>query len=162
MISCNPQIEPSSSRAVAPVRTYFQKSDFQQNNLQNVRRTDVSVTVKLVPYQMSNGEATSYADVSLTISNTTGRNVELEVTHLAIVPSGSEQVLMSSTPHELKLPGKISLKPEESGVLEYRLKSEAKVYQRGQKVIAQIRYRINTQTEQVVQSSPRGVAFMIP
>src|ERR687885_2880784 len=97
MISCNLQLKPNSFTSIAPVRTYFQKTDSQPNNLQNSRRTDVSVTVKLVPYQMSNGEATSYADVSLTISNTTGRNVELEVTRLEIVASGSEQVLMSST-----------------------------------------------------------------
>lgn len=156
-LSYNPQWELSNSTSVPHVRTYS-----QANKLQTYKRGDMSVTVKLVPYQVLNGEVTSYADVSLTISNTTERNIEVEVTRIEIVGSGSEQVLMSSTPQELKLPDRISLKPGESRVLEYRLKSKSKIYQRGHKVIAKIRYQTNSQAEQVVQSSPRGVAFMIP
>lgn len=69
---------------------------------------------------------------------------------------------MSSTLQGLSLPAKISLQSGESQVLKYRLKSESKLYQRGQEAIAQIHYKQDGQTEKFVQSDPEPVAFMIP
>ncbi len=120
------------------------------------------VTVKLVPYEILVEKATSYADISLTMSNLSQNDIKIEVEQIEIVTAGSERVLMSSTHQDLKLPAKIAIQPGESRILEYRLKSESKIYQPGQYVIARISYRQNEQTEQVVQSSPEAVALMIP
>ncbi len=162
MISSSPQLEPIHSTFVAPVRTYAQRTNSQPNYLQSLRKTDVPATVKLLPYEIVAGKTTSYADISLTISNKTRQNIEVAVTSIEVVSSSSDSVLMSSTPQELKLPVKISLKPRENQVLEYRLKSESKLYQRGQKVMAQIRYQTNNSTEKIAQSGSEAVAFMIP
>ncbi len=47
-------------------------------------------------------------------------------------------------------------------VLEYRLQYPSRIYRRGQDAIARIRYQQFGQSEQVVQSNPEAVAFMIP
>ena len=68
---------------------------------------------------------------------------------------------MSATP-QMGLPEPISLKPNESKVLEYCLQYPSRIYRRGQDAIARIRYRQFGQSEQVVQLNPEAVAFMIP
>jgi len=68
---------------------------------------------------------------------------------------------MSATP-QMGLPEPISLKPNESKVIEYRLQYPSRIYRRGQDAIARIRYRQFRQSEQVVQLNPEAVAFMIP
>jgi hypothetical protein len=125
-------------------------------------RANVSITVSLLPYEILDRQVTSYADISITLSNSSEKEIEIEVTRLKIVTAGSGQVLMSSTPEELRLPTKTSLKPRETRTLEYRLHSESKLYQKDQDVLARIRYRQTGQSEQVIQSNPEGVAFMIP
>ncbi len=148
---------PSCSTYGTPV-----KINLQPNNLQNSRRINVPVTVKLLPYEIAAGATTSYADISLTISNKTEQNIEFEVIRLKIVVNVTELVLMSSTPQKLQRPHQLLLKPGESKVLDYRLRSKSKIYKREQKVIAQIHYQIKGQHEDVVQSNPQAVAFMIP
>jgi hypothetical protein len=162
VFSGNPQLALGRSTSSVPVRTYSQRTDSQPTHLPNIRRSGVFAQVKLLPYEILAGKATSYADISLTVSNTTGQPIEVEVKRLEIMASDSQQVLMNATPQMLQLPNKITLKSKESKVLEYRLQSQSQLYQRGQNVIAQIHYQVNGQPEQVVYSSSETVALMIP
>jgi Holliday junction resolvase len=68
---------------------------------------------------------------------------------------------MSSTPQDLALPPIVSLQPGENRVVEYRLKSESKVYKRGQQVMALIHYRQDAQPETTVESPAEQVAFIM-
>ena len=129
------------------------------------KSTDLSsfnlpLTVKLLPYQVFSKKALSYADILITITNTSTKTVEVEITQLLVVTSENNQVLMSSTPQELALPSKLSLESGETRVLEYRLKSESTLYQRGQEVMALIHYRQNNQPEAVVESKAEQAAFI--
>lgn len=144
-----------------PISLTPTSTNAQQNNLP-YRRAGVTVKVKLRPYEILASKATSYADISLTVSNNSEKVVETEVMQINILASGSQQVLMSLTPQELDRPSKVSLQSGESRVLQHRLQSESKLYRRGQDVIAQIHYRQGSQTESVVQSEPEAVAFTIP
>lgn len=129
------------------------------------KSTDLStfnlpLTVKLLPYQVFSKKALSYADILITITNTSIKTVEVEITQLLVVTSENNQVLMSSTPQELALPSKLSLESGGTRVLEYRLKSESTLYQRGQEVMALIHYRQNNQPEAVVESKAEQAAFI--
>ena len=138
-------------------QTHSYSKDMPDSN-----KANVSIRVNLLPYEILDPQATSYADISLTLSNSSEKEIEIEVTSLEIMAAGSRRVLMSSTPEELRLPTKTSLKPRETQILEYRLHSKSKLYQKEQDVLARIRYRKTGQSEQVIQSNPEGVAFMIP
>lgn len=161
VFSSTPQLVLSRSLAVAPATTFSQRINSQPDKLPNVRRADVSVTVKLRAYEFLGGKVVSFADVSLTLSNPTQKNVEFELIRTEIVASDSDKVLMSASRQELKLPHTISLKPGESRVLEYRVKSGDRVYQKGQRVIAKVRYDINGQPTQTAQSNIQSVASLI-
>lgn len=124
-------------------------------------RTDMLVTVKLLPYEILAGKATSYADISVTVANQSENEMEVKVSHIEVVATDSQQVLLSSSPEKLGLPATISLKPKENKALEYRLQSESRVYQRGHDVFARIIYCQNGH-EQLSQSNSEAVAFMIP
>ena len=124
-------------------------------------RTDMQITVKLLPYEILAGKARSYADISLTVANMSENETEVKVSHIEVVASDSKQVLLSSSPEKLGLPTTISLKPKENKALDYRLQSESRVYQRGQDVFARIVYCQNGH-EQLSQSNSEAVAFMIP
>lgn len=162
MFSGSPQLVLSHSRVVAPATTNDQGSNSQLSQFFNVRRADVSVTVKLRAYEFLGGKVVSFGDVSLTLTNPTQKNVEFELIQTEIVASDSDKVLMSASRQELKLPNTISLKPGESRVLQYRVKSGDRIYQKGQRVIAKVRYHINGQTAQTVQSNVQAVASLIP
>ncbi len=161
VFSSTPQLVLSRSIAVAPGTTYSQRINSQPTKSPNVRRADVSVTVKLRAYEFLGGKVVSFGDVSLILSNPTKQNVEFEVIRTEIVASDSEKVLMSATRQELKLPNAISLKPGESRALEYRVKSGARVYQKGQRVIANVHYQMNGQRAQIAQSNVQAVASLI-
>ena len=162
IFSGSPQLVPSHSRVVAPVTTNSQGSNSQLNQFYNVRRADVSVTVKLRAYEFLGGKVVSFADVSLTLSNSTQKNVEFELIRTEIAASDSNKVLMSATRQELKPPNTISLKPGESRVLEYRVKSGERVYHKNQQVIAKVRYHLNGKPMQTAQSTVQTVASLIP
>ncbi|MEW5857026.1 MAG: hypothetical protein AB1861_06545 [Cyanobacteriota bacterium] len=128
----------------------------------NSQRANMTMTIKLLPYEISAGTAISYADISLTFTNPSKKNQVIEISQIEIVPVNSEEVLMSATPQELERPAKVVLKPGESKVLEYRLKCKSKIYRRGENAIARIHYQLNGQTQTVAQSDSQAVAFMIP
>ncbi|MFE1748442.1 hypothetical protein [Coleofasciculus sp. H7-2] len=127
----------------------------------NSQRANMTMTIKLLPYEILAGTAISYADISLAFTNTSKKNQLIEISQIEIVPANSEQVLMSATPQELERPAKVVL-PGESQVLEYRLKCKSKIYRRGEKAIARIHYQLNGQPQTVAQSDSQAVAFMIP
>lgn len=128
----------------------------------NSQRANMTMTIKLLPYEILAGTAISYADISLTFTNPSKKNQVIEISQIEIVPANSEQVLMSATPQELERPAKVVLKPGESKVLEYRLKCKSKIYRRGENAIARIHYQLNGQTQTVAHSDSQAVAFMIP
>lgn len=72
------QMNLNSFTFPAPVMTSSQ----QKNNSSNLKKANVATTVKLLPYEILAGTATSYADISFTISNTTEKDTELEVTKI--------------------------------------------------------------------------------
>ena len=133
----------------------------QSNNSSDLSSLNLPLTVKLLPYQVFDKKALSYADILLNITNTSTETVEIEITQLLVVTSGNNQVLMSSTPQDLALPPIVSLQPGENRVVEYRLKSESKVYKRGQQVMALIQYRQDAQPETTVESPAEQVAFIM-
>jgi hypothetical protein len=133
-----------------------------QDKLYNSRKTNMLMTVKLLPYEILAGKATSYADVSLTLSNPCQQDKEISINNIEILTANLEQILMTSTPESLKVGKKIFLKSGESILLEYRLQSQSQIYQRGQEVIAQISYQLNSETEKILLSQPEAPAFMIP
>lgn len=119
--------------------------------------------IKLLPFEILAGKATSYADLSVKLNNSWEEVIKVEITRIEIVTVKSEEVLLSSRSQELELPTKISLQPGENRILHYRLKSEQKIYQKGQKVYARIYYRQDEQLlERAISSQPQAVAFTIP
>ncbi|MBD1897031.1 hypothetical protein [Coleofasciculus sp. FACHB-129] len=128
----------------------------------NSQRANMTMTIKLLPYEILARTAISYADISLSFTNPSKKNQLIEISKIEIVPAKSEEVLMSATPQELERPAKVVLKPGESKVLEYRLKCKSKIYRRGENAIAHIHYQLNGQTQTVAQSESQAVAFMIP
>jgi hypothetical protein len=158
VIACNQLSKFNSFNSVAS----NSPTNFQLKDSPNSNTPDVSLRVNLLPYELLDRQANSYADISLILSNYSEREIKIEVIHLEIVGASSRRVLMSRTPQELQVSSKTSLKPGETRTLEYRLHSASKVYQEGQDVFARIRYRQSEQPERVVQSNPEAVAFMIP
>ena len=111
------------------------------DNLPEIRGFNIPMTVKLVPYEVTAQNGTNYAEISLNISNTSRRDVEVQISQVTVLAGGENYVLLSATPQELGLSSKISIQPGDVKVLNYRLKSESKRYQRGQKVVALIYYQ---------------------
>ncbi len=128
----------------------------------NSQRANMTMTIKLLPYEILARTAISYADISLSFTNPSKKNQLIEISKIEIVPAKSEEVLMNATPQELERPAKVVLKPGESKVLEYRLKCKSKIYRRGENAIARIHYQLNGQSQTVAQSKSQAVAFMIP
>ena len=157
MISCTQAPEPINSTSETPAIVTS-----QGENIPNPMSANLSMKVELLPYEILDRQATSHADISLTLSNTSQKNIEVEVKKIDIVTAGTAQVLMSSTPQELGLPTKIALDSGEKRIVEYRLQSLSKLYQQGQDVIAQILYRGDDRAEHLVKSTPEAVAFTIP
>ncbi|NER25502.1 MAG: hypothetical protein F6J86_31185 [Symploca sp. SIO1B1] len=158
VMACNQEPELSSSKHVVA----SSNNSHSKGSLDSSRTAELSIKLNLLPYEVLEPQASSYADILLTLSNFSENKIEVEVTRIQIVVGGSDQVLMISTPKKLDLPAKISLKPGEHKVSEYRLQSESKLYQQDQDVLARIYYRQVDQPEEMIQSSPEAVAFMIP
>lgn len=146
----------SKFKILAPIM-----ANAQSNNSSDLSSLNLPLTVKLLPYQVFDKKALSCADILLTITNTSTETVEIEISKLLVVTSDNNQVLMSSTPQDLALPPIVSLQPGENRVVEYRLKSESKVYKRGQQVMALIHYRQDAQAETTVESPAEQVAFIM-
>jgi hypothetical protein len=158
MIACEQQLELSRFKVGVP----SSQINSQSKGALDSKKANVSITVNLLPYEILDRQATSYGDISLTLSNSSEKEIEVEVIRLEIVAASAGRVLMSSTPQVLNLPAKISLRSGETRTVEYRLQSASKLYQKGQDAFARIRYRHTDQSERVIQSNPEAVAFMIP
>ena len=111
------------------------------DNLPEISGFNIPMTVKLVPYELTTQNGTNYAEISLKISNTSRRSVEVEISQVSVLTGGENHVLLSATPQEVGVSPKISTQPGDVKVLNYRLKSESKRYQSGQKVVALIYYQ---------------------
>lgn len=131
-------------------------------SLSNAPNADMAATIKLLPYEILAGTATSYADIVLTLVNTSLQDLTLEVTQIAIVEVDAGRVLMQADPPAFGLPQKVVLQPGARQSFQYRLQEKAKRYRSDQPVQAQIHYRRGRQPEQIILSSPETVTFMIP
>jgi len=128
-----------------------------------LQKTAMSITLKLLPYEILDGTAASYADVSATFVNSASTPLEIEVQQIEIVADTTEKtVLLSATPQALKQSPHLLLKPSERRSVSYRLSVDSKRYEPGQLVIAHLRYRLKEQPSQTVRSLPEAVAFTIP
>jgi hypothetical protein len=137
MTSSNFESEPINSNPLVPLNLANKLPD----NLPKISGFNVPMIVKLVPYEVPAQGGTNYADVSLKISNTSRRKVEVEISQITVLAGESNYVLLNATTQELGVPSQVSMQPGDIKVFNYKLKSESKRYQRGQEVLALIYYR---------------------
>lgn len=128
------------------------------DNLPEIRGFNIPMTVKLIPYEVTTQNGTNYAEISLNISNTSRRSVEVEISQVTVLTGGENHVLLSATPQDLGVSPNISMQPGDIKVLNYRLKSESKRYQSGQKVVALIYYQQDGHLKGVAVSNSEQVS----
>lgn len=131
------------------------------NNKSNKQLRNMTLTTSLLPYEILAGQATSYADLTLTISNSSLQKIEIIIKRIEIVNVESNKVLMDSVNQNFDLPEEILLKSQEIQTLDYRLISQGNVYQQDQKVLAKVYYH-DSVLDTFTVSNPETVAFMIP
>lgn len=123
---------------------------------------NMSITIKLLPYEILAGTATSYADIAITVANPTTTPIVVTVNQIDITAAATQTVLLRSTPKMLGSARQIRLQAGETRTVDVRLETPTQIYQPGQPVTAVVRYQRNTEPERITQSGPESVAFMIP
>jgi hypothetical protein len=126
-------------------------SQVQKDNLPN-SGSNALIKVELVPYKVSAENMRNYADISLTLSNFSRTSIEIEITQVAVLASGSNQVLLVATPEELNVSSRVSLQAGNNKVLKYRLRSGQERYKGISKVVAVVSYRQNGDSEKAAVS----------
>lgn len=134
----------------------------KNSKISHTRLNNMTIRASLLPYEILAEEATSYADLTLALSNTLPKSIDISINRIEVLNLESQQVLIDSTFQDFELPVSFKLKTKETKILEYRLQRKSQVYQRHQDVFAKIYYQENGKTEQFTKSNIEAVAFMIP
>ena len=93
MTSSNFESEPINPNPLVPLNLANKLPD----NLPKISGFNVPMIVKLVPYEVPAQGGTNYADVSLKISNTSRRKVEVEISQITVLAGESNYVLLNAS-----------------------------------------------------------------
>jgi hypothetical protein len=149
----NQGVDVNKTPAFIPINVKQNESSYRDS-------AEIPVKVKLLPYQVLAARSRSYADILVTITNTSEKPREIEISQIAVLLTDSQQIIMNSTSQELGITNRIIfMPPGENRVLEYRLMSEGQLYRIGQEVMALIYYKQDGEPERVIQSNSEGVIF---